>query len=92
MANQYMDMKTLRYLLYDGHGLESLLEKYDRFQEHDKDSIDILLDSVKTFSDQVAYPCFREMDEDPARYEDGKIYVHPKVKDQSRKLLLMNLY
>lgn len=81
MANQYMDIKNLRYLLYDVHGLDEVLNKYDRFQDHDKESIDILLDSVKDFSDKVAYPCFREMDEDPARFEDGTIYVHPKVKD-----------
>jgi butyryl-CoA dehydrogenase len=81
MANQYIDIKNLRYLLYDVHGLDEVLNKYDRFQDHDKESIDILLDSVKDFSDKVAYPCFREMDEDPARFEDGTIYVHPKVKD-----------
>ena len=81
MANQYMDMKTLRYLLYDVHGLENILKSYDRYKDYDKDSIDILLDSVKDFCDQVAYPCYREMDEDPARFENGKIYVHPKVKD-----------
>lgn len=80
MADQYMDMKTLRYLLYDVHGMEDLL-KFERFQDYDKDAINLLLDAVKDFSDQVAYPCYREMDEDPARYEDGKIVVHPKVKD-----------
>ena len=80
MADQYMDMKTLRYLMYDVHGFEEIL-KHERYQDYDKASVDLLLDSVKDFSDKVAYPCYREMDEQPAHYKDGKIVVHPKVKD-----------
>lgn len=74
-----MDMNSLRHLLYDVHDLDEVL-KIERFQDYDKGSIDILLDSVKDFCDKDAYPTFREMDEDPARFENGGIYVHPKIK------------
>lgn len=77
MAN-YMSMKMLRFLLHEVLEIENLCT-LPRFSDYDKSSFDILLDSTKSYADKVMYPTFREMDEDPARYEDGKIYVHPIV-------------
>ncbi|RMG24122.1 MAG: acyl-CoA dehydrogenase [Bacteroidetes bacterium] len=79
MADQYISMDTLRYLLYQVHGLEQLLEK-PRFQDFDKEAIDIYLNSVKSFSDEELFPYFREMDEKPVVYEDGKVIVHPQIQ------------
>lgn len=78
MASQYIDLNTLRFLLYDVHQLEEVL-KLERFQDHDRESLDIFLDSIKDFGDQDFYPYFREMDEKPAHFKDGKIMVHPQV-------------
>lgn len=78
MASQYIDMNTLRFLLYDVHRLEEVLQ-LERFQDHDRESLDIFLDSIKDFGDQEFYPYFREMDEKPAHFKDGKIVVHPQV-------------
>lgn len=75
---KYMSMENLRFTLYDVHHMEQLFQ-YERFQDYDRESADILLDSFKDYADQSLYPTFREMDEDPARYEDGKIYTHPKL-------------
>ncbi len=75
----YINMDTLRFILFDVMGAEKMLE-LPRFQEFDKESINFLLDAVKDFSDKDLYPAFREMDEDPARYEDGKIIVHPVIE------------
>lgn len=81
---KYMDMNTLRFLVQNVHGLEDVL-KNERFQDHDIEAIDIFLDAIKDFSDAELYPVFREMDEDPARYEDGKIYTHPVVETVMKK-------
>ena len=84
MAKQYMDMKTLKFLLHNVHDLQSVLsQKY--FSEHDKDSMDIFLDSVKDFSDKELFPYFKEVDEQAAYYKDGKIIVHPQVEVMMRK-------
>jgi len=80
----YMNMDTLRFQLYEVMGLKNLLE-LDYFSDWDQESVDIFLDSMKDFSDKDLYPAFREMDEDPARYEDGKIIVHPVVEKLMRK-------
>ncbi len=77
--SKYMSMENLKFLLHEVHNLSELFQ-YERFQDYDKEAIDILLDSAKDVSDKVFYPHFRAMDEEPVRYEDGKIIVHPSLK------------
>lgn len=84
MAKKYMDMDTLKYLLYNVHDLQSVLEQ-EYYADHDKDSVQIFLDSIKDFSDKELYPYFKEVDEQAAYYEDGKIIVHPQVKVMMEK-------
>lgn len=80
MASKYMDMSTLRFLLYEVHNTEELFQ-YERFQDYDRESIDMFLNAVKDYSDQELFSCFREMDEDESRYDDGSIYVIPQLKN-----------
>lgn len=79
MSVKYVDVDTLKYMLYDVHKLEDLLPR-ERFQDHDKESLDMFLDSVKEFADREMFPFFKEMDEHPAYHKDGKVYVHEQVK------------
>lgn len=76
----YFNMETLKFLIFNVHKLEDLLSN-DRYSAFDKESILLFLQSVADFSDQDLYPIFKEMDEKPARFADGKIHVHPKIKD-----------
>ena len=78
MAHQYIDMSTLRFQLNEVHELANLMQR-PYFKEHDVESMEMFLSAVKDFSDQELYPCFREMDEKPAYYQEGKIMVHPQI-------------
>jgi butyryl-CoA dehydrogenase len=80
MKNEYVDLDTLKFLLYQVHGIEKLLKK-ERFKEYDKTSIDIFLDSVKTFSDTALFPFIKEMDEKPSYFKNGKINIHPQFEN-----------
>ncbi len=82
---EYVNMDTLRFQLEQVHQLDSLFQ-YPRYQEYDLEAINIFLDAVKDFSDQELYPIFREMDENPAYYEDGKIIAHPTVGRTMEKM------
>ena len=84
MAKQYIDMDTLKFLLHDVHDLKSVLSQ-EYFEEHDKDSMEIYLDSVKNFSDKELFPYLKEVDEQAAYYKDGKIIVHPQVEVMMKK-------
>lgn len=76
---KYMCMDTLKFLLFDVHKVEEIL-KYERFADFDRSSFEILLDSAKSWADQDFYPYYREMDEKPVYYKDGKTYTHPILK------------
>lgn len=74
----YVNLDTLRFQLLHTHKLEEILD-LPHFADHDIESIEIMLDAVKDFSDQELYSIFREMDEKPAHYADGKIVTHPAL-------------
>ena len=71
-----MSLDNLRFLLHEMLDVKKLCQ-LERFMDYDKASFDLMIDSMKTFSDKVLYPVFKEADEDPARFEDGIIHVHP---------------
>ncbi len=73
-----MSMENLKFILHDYINISQLCQ-YPRYQDFDKDSFDILLDSNKDFADKELFPVFREMDEQEAHYADGTIKVHPVV-------------
>ena len=79
MANQYLSMETLNFLMYQVHEVEKLLTA-ERFTEYDKEAINSFLDSVKIFSDMELFPYFEDMDAKPAYFKDGTIIVHPQLK------------
>ena len=84
MPKKYVDLETLKYILYDIHKLENLLTR-ERFQEHDMESLDLFINSVKEFSDRELYPYFKEMDETPAYHKDGTVIVHKQVETVMRQ-------
>ena len=79
MPKKYVDVDTLKHMIYDVHKLENLLSR-ERFQDHDKESLDMFLNSVKEFADRELFPYFKEMDENPAYHRDGKVFVHKQVE------------
>ena len=84
MSKKYVDLETLKYILYDIHKLEDLLTR-ERFQEHDMESLNLFIDSVKDFSDRELYPYFQEMDATPAYHKDGTVIVHKQVQKVMQK-------
>ncbi len=78
MKDQYVDLQTVKFILFDVHQLDEVLNQ-DHFEVYDSTAINDYLDSVKEFSDKEMYPYFREMDQAPAYYKDGEIIVHPQV-------------
>ena len=84
MPKKYIDISTLKFMLYDVHQLEELLTR-NRFQDHDKEALDMFLESSKNFADKELYPYFKEMDQQPAHYKEGQVYAHDQVKTMMHK-------
>ena len=90
MADKYVDIDSLKYLLYDIHQLEELLER-ERFQDHDKESVEMFMDSTKRFADKELFPYIKEVDEKPAYHKDGTVYVHEQVKTMMYKVRMLRM-
>ena len=83
-------MDVVRFILFEVHKADELIE-YDRFKDYDRMSMDVLLDSIKSFADQELFPYFKEMDEKPARFVDGQVVVHPQVEKVIEKAAELGL-
>ena len=90
MAHDYIDLNTLKFLLYDVHNLDEVL-KQERFRDYDRASVDLFINAVADFSDKELYPCFEEMDARPAHFGDGEVHVHPQVSRYMEKAGEMGL-
>jgi len=84
MANQYIDLDTLKFILYEVHDLQSVLDQA-RYTDYDQASVELFLNAVKDFSDKELLPFFREMDEQAAHYKEGEIIVHSQVRKYMKK-------
>jgi len=85
MPKQYLSLRNLHFLLHEVHQASSLC-KYTYYQDHSKETFDMVLDAAKTLADKYLHPYLTEMDRKVPRYEKGQIFVHPQVKN------LMKLY
>ena len=79
MASKYIDISTVKFFMNIVQELEVVLEK-ERFVDHDLESVNLYVESVKQFADRELFPYFKEMDENPAHYKDGSIHVHQQVE------------
>jgi len=84
MASKYIDLSTVKFFMNNVQELESVLEK-ERFVDHDLESVDLFVESVKQFADRELFPYFKEMDENPAHYKDGTIHVHQQVEKMMKE-------
>ncbi len=91
MARDYIDINTLKFQLFEVHNLEEILQN-KKFEDHSTESISMYLDSVKEFSDKEMFPYIKEMDEKPAYFKDGTVYVHKQVATYMKKGGEMGLF
>ena len=79
MADQYLSMDNLKFLLHEVHQVSDLLN-YPHYADFDEEGIDLMLDSAKDLADQELFPYITAMDEQPVRFDQGKIITHPQLR------------
>jgi len=79
MAEKFMSMRNLKFLLYEVLDAESLT-RYPYFQEHSREVFDLILDTGMKLGQELLRPCFSEMDKKPPELVGDEIKVHPAVK------------
>ncbi len=75
MANQFYSKRNLQFLLYEVFDTESLTQ-YNYYQDHARETFDMVLDSAEQISEKLLKPLLTEMDRKEPQLVDGKIKIH----------------
>jgi alkylation response protein AidB-like acyl-CoA dehydrogenase len=90
MANPLLSDRDVDFQLYEVHGAADLA-RMAPFADYTREAVGMLLDSVKRLARETLFPAYRAMDQEPARYEGGRMRVHPKVPELYRKMCELGL-
>lgn len=85
MARQYFSLRNTKFLLHEVHNVSEVLG-HPYFSHLDKEAVDMILDSAVKIADNITQPIDIEMDKNQAEFMDGKVVVHPKVKDYMKAM------
>lgn len=75
----YYSKRDIRFQLFELLDAESLL-KYPYFQDHNRDSFDMVLEAADSIAEKMLFPLLTEMDRNEPQLVDGKIRVHEGMK------------
>lgn len=76
----YFSKRNLQFLLHEVFQAEQLAQ-YEYFSGHDKETFNMVLDSVTHIADTLMYPYLKDADKNQPELKDGKVTVHPKIKE-----------
>ena len=80
MSEKFVSLRNIKFLLYETHDVESLV-RYGRFEAHDRETFDMVLDTAYRLAREVLRPKLREMDKEPPIYVNGRVKVNPVVRE-----------
>ena len=84
MANQFYSPRDLRFHLYEVLDAERLTQ-FTHFQDHDRESFEMVLDAAGQISETLLKPLLTVMDRHEPQLVDGKIRVNPQMGAIIRK-------
>jgi len=76
---KFVSERNLKFLLYEVLDAESLTQ-HEYFQEHNRETFDMVLETALKMGRDLLLPHLREMDQIPPALVNGEIKVHPIVK------------
>jgi alkylation response protein AidB-like acyl-CoA dehydrogenase len=79
MAEKFISERNLQFLLYEVFDVESLT-KYPYYQDHGRETFDMVLETALKMATDLIFPVFQEMDKNPPEFVDGEVKVHPVIK------------
>ncbi len=75
MATKFASRRNIDFLINEVFDVASL-NRFPYFQDHDKDTFKMIIDTAMKISEELMFPYFKEMDENPPYWERGKVRVH----------------
>ncbi len=75
----FFSKRNLQFNLYQLLNVEQL-SQYTYFQDHDRESFDMVIDAAEQIADKMLLPLLTEMDRKEPQLVDGKIRVHEGMR------------
>jgi alkylation response protein AidB-like acyl-CoA dehydrogenase len=79
MSEKFVSRRNITFLLHEVHDLPGLTRS-PFFEDHDRGSFDLVIDTALKMGRDLLRPVFSEMDKEAPRFEDGRVIVHPAVR------------
>jgi len=89
--NPLLSDRDVDFLLYEMLEAPSRLCKLPYFADHSRDTFDLFLGSARRLAREVLFPAYKPMDEQPPVLKNGKVYVHPRLKEIYPRLVELGL-
>jgi alkylation response protein AidB-like acyl-CoA dehydrogenase len=78
---QYLSFPNLNFLLYDVHHIDDLLKDPQYAHIGGREEMELLIQNAKDIADKELFPFFKEMDDLPVEYKEGRVRSHPQLKN-----------
>ena len=79
MADNFVSIRNVEFLLHEVFEAEKL-NRFERFQDYDKEGMNMAISAAKSIADNYLFPIYRDMDKNKAYAENGTVHVHPDLK------------
>ncbi len=76
MEARFVSERNLKFLLHEVLKAEELA-RLPYYQDHDREGLDMMLGTALRISEEVLFPAFRAMDQEPPVLVEGQVKVHP---------------
>ena len=84
MSKKFFSERNLKFMLYDVFDAESLIQ-YPHYAEHSRETFDMITETAIKLGTNLLLPVCKEMDQQPPQLVDGRVKVHPIVKEFMRE-------
>lgn len=78
---QYLSFPNLNFLLYDVHHIDDLLKDPQYAHIGGREEMELLIQNAKDIADKELFPFFKEMDDLPVEYKEGRVRSHPQLNN-----------
>jgi butyryl-CoA dehydrogenase len=91
MSNPLLSDRNVDFLLYEVLELDRRLAALPAFAEHGRETYDLFLAAARRLAREVLLPSYRAIDADPPRLVDGRVQVHPRLREIYPQLVALGL-
>jgi butyryl-CoA dehydrogenase len=90
MPNPLVDDRDVAFLLDEVLDL-TRLTRQAYFADHDRETFELVLDAARRLARDVLYPAYRPLDAEPPRLVDGRVVVHPRLREIFPQMVALGL-